>query len=43
VGDGRERGEKGRESMTCGSHQLVVGIEDEYGVWMSAEKLYILW
>jgi hypothetical protein len=28
--------------MTCGPHQLVVGIEDEYRVWMSVEKLYIL-
>jgi hypothetical protein len=22
--------------MTCGPHQLVVGIEDEYRVWMGA-------
>jgi hypothetical protein len=29
--------------MTCGPHQLVVVIEDEYRVWMSAGKLYILW
>jgi hypothetical protein len=28
--------------MTCGPHQLVVGIEDEYRVWMSGGKLYIL-
>jgi hypothetical protein len=39
----REEGEKGRESMTCGPHQLVVGIEDKYRVWMSTKKLYILW
>jgi hypothetical protein len=42
VGDGRERGEKGREgkySMMCGPHQLIVGIEDGLRVWMNAGKL----
>jgi hypothetical protein len=38
----RERGEKGREgkySMTCGPHQLAVGIEDGLRVWMDAGEL----
>jgi hypothetical protein len=38
----RERGEKGREekySMTCGLHQLAVGIEDGLRVWMDAGEL----
>jgi hypothetical protein len=25
--------------MTCGPHQLVVGIEDEYRVWMGAGEV----
>jgi hypothetical protein len=33
-----DRGER-KERMTAGPHQQVVGIEDEYRVWMSAGEI----
>ena len=46
--EGERRGERGhgwskkmRERVICGPHQMVVGIEERYRVWMSAAKLNI--
>ena len=43
--ESRERGhgwsKKMRERVICGPHQMVVGIEERYRVWMSAAKLNI--